>query len=372
MAPKMPFNEAKLCLVGSETPYPAFDSVSSILKEILGTRNVTELRIKDWIGKCPSILKPLFSPLQDLRLCFRILSHCKRNETKAVLVFQGYYPLTCIGLKLAGMRLLLYIGGSGFYWSHLENTSTTGRVFVYANLPIEYVCHRFADMIITLSRSMVKIIRTEKYRNKTYFALPRLDKEFFREFRIIREHESRKNVVGLLGILVRRKGVSNFIEAIRIIERTKIDCGFIIVGGGPLLETVKAKVRSYGLENKVKVTGFVDYCHLVKCFNEMKLYVLPSYAEGVPSTIFEAMACGTPVLATPVGGIPDVIKEGENGFLLRSYEPKKIADRIIKLLENHELLGEVSMNAYNNVRKNFNEENIRESWQEIIGQLNRE
>ena len=362
-----PLKKVRICLVGSHKPYPAFDSVLSILKEILGSKYVMELRIKDLSVKTPHILKPICILLQDVALYLKIMSNYKRGFN-AVLIFQGYYPLTCIGLKISRIKLLLYIGGSAFFWSHFENTSTLGRILVYSNLPLENICHKSADMIITLSRNMVKLLQIEKNKDKTYFALPRLDKNF-KNFRIIEKYDSRKNVVGYLGALVKRKGILNFIEAIRIIERTKTDCKYVIVGGGPLLGTVKAKVRSYGLENKVKVTGFVDYHDLVKYFNEMKLYVLPSYAEGVPSTIFEAMACGTPVLATPVGAIPDVIRDGETGFLLKSNGPKHIADKIIELLNKPELLEKVSINAYNYVREDFSYEKTLESWRKIIREI---
>jgi len=148
MTPKESLEEIKICLVGSKTPYPAFDSVSSILKEILGSGCVTELRIKDWMKATPSILKIFFYLLQDLVLLLKTLLQCKSDRMNVILIFQGHYPLTCIGLKLLNVKLLLYIGGSAFFWSHLENTSPIGRVFVYANRLIENICYGFADMII--------------------------------------------------------------------------------------------------------------------------------------------------------------------------------------------------------------------------------
>ncbi|MHA1684988.1 MAG: glycosyltransferase, partial [Candidatus Heimdallarchaeaceae archaeon] len=72
--------------------------------------------------------------------------------------------------------------------------------------------------------------------------------------------------------------------------------------------------------------------------------------------MLEAMACSTPVLATPVGAIPDIIKDGETGFLLKSNDPEHIADRIVELLGKPKLLEKVSVNAYNYVRENFSYE----------------
>jgi len=77
----------------------------------------------------------------------------------------------------------------------------------------------------------------------------------------------------------------------------------------------------------------------------MKLLVLPSYTEGLPKAVLEAMACGTPVLATTVGAIPDIIKDGETGFLLKNNSPDHIADRIIEILGDHTNLGYVQRKA---------------------------
>lgn len=363
---KKPVDKPKICLVGFTNSYPAFNSVSSILKEILESKNVIELRINDWLKSSPSMFKfPLYL-LRDFSLFLKVLSYRKDYGIRGVLLFQNYYPLTCIGVKILNLKLILYVGGSGFFWSNLENTSMIVRIFVYANLPIENICHKLADIIITLSRSMVQIIRTEKHMNKMRFALPRLDEKFFKEFKIFKKFESRKNVIGFLGSLVKRKGLLEFIEAIRIMEKEKMDYQFFIVGDGPLLETVETKVKNYGLENKVKLTGFVDYNDLVKYFNEMKLLVLPSYAEGIPSTIFEAMACGTPVLATPVGGIPDIVKDGETGFLLKSNDPEYISKKIHALLENPEILNSLSAQASTYVKNHFSEARVIESWRRIF------
>ena len=69
----------------------------------------------------------------------------------------------------------------------------------------------------------------------------------------------------------------------------------------------------------------------------MKLLVMPSYYEGLPATVLEAMACGTPVLATGVGAIPDIVKEGETGFIIGDLSPERLADDIVRALGHPEL-----------------------------------
>jgi len=357
----------KVCLVGLQKPYPAFDSVSSILKDILGQKQVIELRIRTWLSSCPPLLKFSLYMFQDLILFLKIISCYKREKVNTILLFQCYYPLSSIILKLLKIKLLLFIGGSSFYSSYLEHTSTIGKVYAYINLPIQKFCHKFADVLITLSKNMVKMIGLENYDYKTWFALPRLDKNFFDKFGITKIYKERRNIIGFVGFLRRSKGVLGLIKAIPFITKRKNNCKFMLIGSGPLLETIKTEVQKLELSKSINITGWVDdHVYLKKCYNEMKLYVHPSYTEGIPSTIFEAMACGTPVLATPVGGIPDIIKDGENGFLLESNDPEHITDRITKLLDNTELLERVSANAYRYVRKNFNEKIVLESWRRIF------
>lgn len=356
-------------MIGSKKPYPAFDSVSSILRDILGQKQVIELRIIDGMLGCPPMLKFFLYLFQDISLFMKIISCVQKVKVNTIFLFQAYYPLSSIVSRLLKIKLLLYIGGSGFYWSYLEHTSTIGKIFAYTNLPIQKICHKFADVLITLSENMVKMIGIENYERKIYFALPRIDKNFFSQFRIIKNYKHRTDVVGFAGLLCRRKGILKLIQAIPLMSNIKNNLQFIFIGGGPLLETIKIEARRLKISESVKITGFVDYDDLKKLYNEMKLYVLPAYAEGIPSTIFEAMACGTPVLATPVGGIPDVLKDEETGFLLKSNDPKHIADRITKLLDNPELLEKVSANAYEHVRENFSEEKVLESWRRIFQNL---
>jgi glycosyltransferase involved in cell wall biosynthesis len=143
----------------------------------------------------------------------------------------------------------------------------------------------------------------------------------------------------------------------------------MVCGEGNLTTQIKKLVKTEGISDCVKIMGWIPHQDLPKYLNEMKILVLPSFTEGLPNIMLEAMACGTPVLATPVGAIPDVIKDGETGFLLRSNDPKHIAERIIELLNKPELLEKVSVNAYNFVRGNFSYEKTLESWRRIFSEL---
>jgi glycosyltransferase involved in cell wall biosynthesis len=121
------------------------------------------------------------------------------------------------------------------------------------------------------------------------------------------------------------------------------------------------------MEKFISITGWLDNVELY--LNEMKLLVLPSFTEGLPNILLEAMACGTPVLATPVGAIQDIIKNGETGFLLKSNDPHHIAEKVTELLNKSWLLEKVSINACHYVRENFSYERTLESWRRILQEI---
>ncbi|MDI6867848.1 MAG: glycosyltransferase family 4 protein [Methanoculleus sp.] len=95
------------------------------------------------------------------------------------------------------------------------------------------------------------------------------------------------------------------------------------------------------------------------------LLVLPSYTEGLPNIMLEAMACGTPVLATPVGAIPDVIIDGKTGFIMENNSPECIADNVVRALE-HPDLEQIAEAGRRFVEENFSFEKTVENWKEIL------
>jgi glycosyltransferase involved in cell wall biosynthesis len=353
----------KLCLVGSKKPYPAFDSTLSILRSIVGEQNVLACRIHSF-DNVPTLLRPLACTLSDFIVLKQVLYRRKKENFDVILMFQGYYPVSCILFRFVGLNSAIYVGGSSFKWSSLEHKSSIGRLIAYSNLVIEKICHRCTKTTITLSKSMSSLIGN--HCGDAFFALPRIDQSFFTRFKVIDPYWTRQNIVGFLGELSERKGIENFLEAI---PKMRADLSFLVVGKGPLLNRVKERINDLNLSTRVQLTGFVDYSELPKYYNQMKLYVLPSYIEGIPSTVFEAMACGTPVLATPVGGIPDVIQDGRTGFLLTKNDPDAIAFKINCLLSNDKLMNKISSSACKYVHTEFTSEKVAESWRAIINSL---
>jgi len=164
------------------------------------------------------------------------------------------------------------------------------------------------------------------------------------KYNVFKKFEERENLVGFIASMDKRKGILQFAISIKQLCELREDLRFVIVGSGPLQKEVRKLLNNLVVQNRVHINQKITE----KCFpyllNELKLYVLPSIAEGLPNTILEAMACGTAVLATPVGAIPDIIRDGQNGFSMENNSPESIARGILRAL-NYPKLPEVTREA---------------------------
>ena len=157
--------------------------------------------------------------------------------------------------------------------------------------------------------------------------------------------------------------MTNLFQAIPIILRQRDDVFFIIGGEGPALSAVDG-----GRDKKVVFLGKIAHEEMPGYLNRSKLVVLPSYGEGLPNIVLEAMACGAIVLATPVGGVPDLIKDGDTGFIMQDNSPECIAGNIIRALE-HPDPGGISRRARTLIEKEFTCEKAVERFSHILGSL---
>ena len=125
-----------------------------------------------------------------------------------------------------------------------------------------------------------------------------------------------------------------------------------------------------GIGKVTRMVGWVSHNDLPDLLNELRLLVLPSFTEGLPNILLEAMACGTPVLSTGVGSVPDVITEGETGFLMDSNSPETIAQSVVRVLgcPDFEV---VARRALDHVVTNFTLGNAVDAWTTILAEQDR-
>ena len=163
-------------------------------------------------------------------------------------------------------------------------------------------------------------------------------------------------LVGNVAALVAHKGQRHLVAAAARVVRDVPDARFVIVGEGELREPLERQIRDLGLERHVLLAGFrTDVIGLQKSFD---LFVMSSVTEGLGSAMLDAMACGTPVVATRAGGIPEAIEDGVHGLLVPPHDDEALAQAIVRLLKDEPLRRQLAAAAEERVRREFSVERM--------------
>jgi len=157
------------------------------------------------------------------------------------------------------------------------------------------------------------------------------------------------------------KGIQYLVRAMKIVCEVLPDAKLILVGDGEERENLEHLTNSLGIRDRVDFVGMIPHEKIPDYLCQADIFVLPSLSEGFPLVILEAMACGLPIVATRVGGVPDIIEDGVNGYLVESGDFQKMANKIIFILENQPLKLLISKN--NRIKVQMY------GWENVINQL---
>jgi glycosyltransferase involved in cell wall biosynthesis len=142
-------------------------------------------------------------------------------------------------------------------------------------------------------------------------------------------------VVGTVGALVAQKNHHTLIDAAALVVRAVPDARFVILGDGELRPALEEQIRHKHLERHVFLAGFrADVPELMKDFD---VFALSSIQEGLCTSLVDAMAAAKPAVATAVGGVPEVVADGETGFLVPPRDHPALAEKIVRLLTDEPL-----------------------------------
>jgi sugar transferase (PEP-CTERM/EpsH1 system associated) len=141
--------------------------------------------------------------------------------------------------------------------------------------------------------------------------------------------------IGIVARLNEVKDHSNLLKACKVLKRFTNNFKVVIVGDGPLRSHLESESESLQLQDRVIFTGTRN--DIPDILHELDIYVLSSISEGTSMTLLEAMACGLPVVATNVGGNPEVVMDGETGLLVPSRNPEALAEKLLLLIRDRGL-----------------------------------
>lgn len=176
--------------------------------------------------------------------------------------------------------------------------------------------------------------------------------EVFSKDERVTEKEDNEFKLLFVGRLAEKKGIKYLLDSVKMLE-SQLDDSFCltIVGTGPLEDELHAYMAEKGVGDYVEFTGWVSDDELRHHYTSSDCVVVPSIetasgdTEGMPTVIAEAFAAGNPVIATNVGGIPDVVIDGENGYIVEQQDPNALADCIQQLIDNSHLKQELATKA---------------------------
>jgi len=156
------------------------------------------------------------------------------------------------------------------------------------------------------------------------------------EFSTARTGDSTQITILSLSRLLPAKGLFELLEALPkiIADNPERQVRCILAGDGPAASSLRLRIRDLGLVDCVEMPGYVRGEEKAQCFERADIFVLPSYAEGCPVALLEAMASALPVVATPVGAIPDLVTDGRNGFIVPVRSPQHLRRAVTSLVSD--------------------------------------
>jgi len=195
---------------------------------------------------------------------------------------------------------------------------------------------RSADALIRVNQAGISLLK--RFNPNVYYVpngfnpqrLPFIPKEKAREKLGLPKN---KRIIFSLGRLIERKGFRYLIDAMGEVIKRRNDVLCFIGGTGELKSKLQTQIHNLGIQNYVKLLGFVPDEELKYWMNAADFFVLPSLSEGNPTVLFEALGVGLPFVGTAVGGVPEVITSKEYGLLCPPKDPKCLAEKILMALE---------------------------------------
>jgi glycosyltransferase involved in cell wall biosynthesis len=154
-----------------------------------------------------------------------------------------------------------------------------------------------------------------------------------------------------VGRLEPRKGVPFLLDSLALVTRLIPDVHLYLIGRGSLRRALEKKVKGLGIAGNVSFLGRVSDGELAQWYGRVSAAVVPSVFEGFGLTVVEALACGTPVIATRTDGLKELIADGQNGVLVEYGRPEEMAAAICKLLSNDEARERMGRNARQSAAK---------------------
>lgn len=229
------------------------------------------------------------------------------------------------------------------------------RIYIFA----ERLSSKYKDKVISISNFDYKTGLKNKIATKNKFAVIHNGIKTD-EFHFLSKSDARKRlglsekemVIGTIANYYKTKSLNRIIDAAKIITKQHKNTKFLLIGDGPEKEKLQRQIEDIGLLNNFFIGPMKDAWSILKAFD---VFVLPSSKEGMPYVVLEAMLAEVPIIATRVGGVPEMITNGENGFLVDSSDKtsEQLADKIKYYTNHKEIIPIFTNKGYRKILSDF-------------------
>ena len=268
-----------------------------------------------------------------------------------------------VAAKLAGIPIVVHT-------DHARSFPDQTKYMV-----IENILSRMVDRVIAVSEySKQDLVNFEKINPKKIDVIPNgvsFDKGEYDADAVKRELglNQAEFVLGTVSRLTDQKGTKYLIAAMPAILEAYPNVMLAIVGDGVEREALEAQVKSLGIEDKVRFFGYQK--EVQKYISAIDLFVSSSIWEGMPLGLLEVMSCAKPIVGTAVGGVPEVVAEGETGYLTSKENPEGLSAAVIKALSDKQKLLAMGQAAAVRYEQNFTESIMVENYEKLFLELAR-
>lgn len=229
-------------------------------------------------------------------------------------------------------KVVLHIHGGGFKDYYATNSAWITSIL------------NQCDVIITLSNSWKQYFQSIT----NYPAIFVVENIVSFPVRITEEKNWKDGKFHLLflGLITKEKGIFDLIEVLHEGVKTFNNKIVLHIGGKGETDLLNKMIKEYGLEDCIRYEGFVSGYKKESLLRDVDAFILPSYIEGLPMSILEAMSYGKPILTTPVGGIPEIVKQNVNGILFQPGDKITMLNAIKEIVDNDEKRKFLGKNSY--------------------------
>lgn len=268
------------------------------------------------------------------------LARFLRNERIQIVQTHMYAPnlIGSLAARLAGVPVIITTEHGKNTWKRMRH-----------HMVERFIINPIVSMRVAVSKDILRLRKDKDHvpGRKIIFIGNCVDIPDERHFRA----EKEQTIIGTVGRLVPAKDYRTLLIAAKDVIAKRPDVKFIFVGDGEEREMLEKTAASLNIASHIEFLGWQsDVGHYL---DQMDLFVLSSITEGIPVALLEAMVKGIPIVATNVGGIPEVIQDGLNGLLVQAGHPENLAHAILNMLEHEDIKARLGRAARARIIESF-------------------